>query len=64
MTATRVIVSTIPPCDLNPDHGPAYADAKIPPAGPWGNLCRACFHAYGCELGTGAGQILILRGEA
>jgi len=62
-THTSVTVSVIPPCDVNPDHGAAYADAKIlrPEPGPWGNFCRPCFDSFGCQLGLGFGQELIIR---
>lgn len=57
----QVIVTTIPPCDLSQDHGPAYADARIPAVGSWAYLCQACFTKYGCTLGTGHGQHLIKK---
>lgn len=62
--ATRVIVPSIPPCDIDPAHGPAYADARIPAVGSWGYLCHGCFHGHGAALGTGHGQLLILTGDA
>ena len=42
---------------------PAYADAKLRnhPGSPWAYVCSACFEQYGCELGTGKGQILVRR---
>jgi hypothetical protein len=59
---TSVAVSVIPSCDVNPDHGAAYADAKIlrPAPGPWGNFCKSCFDSFGCRLGLGFGQALML----
>jgi hypothetical protein len=54
-----VVVQVIPPCQLNPDHGPAYADARLPVIGSWAYVCRLCFAAYQCSLGTGHGQELI-----
>lgn len=57
---TITTVSTIPPCDLDNDHGPAYADASLPAAGgSWAYVCRACFEHHGCQLGLGQGQQLI-----
>jgi hypothetical protein len=40
---------------------PAYADARIPAAGSWGYVCKEHFDSYGCQLGTGKGQRLVLR---
>jgi hypothetical protein len=57
---TTVKVDHIPLCDVDPNHGNAYADAKIP-GGPWGYLCKACFNKHGCKLGLGLGQELHLR---
>jgi hypothetical protein len=57
---TTVAVTTIPACDLDPGHGPAYADARIP-GGGWGNVCRPCFDRFGCSLGLGHGQELTER---
>lgn len=58
-TVTRV--AAIPACDIDPAHGPAYADASLPAMrGAWGYVCRACFDKYGCRLGLGAGQELKL----
>ena len=54
---TDVAVDHIPPCDFDPSHGPAFADARIPGAG-WANVCQRCFNHYGCSLGLGSGQIL------
>jgi len=55
-----VTVVRIPPCDVDDTHGPAYADARIPMYGSWGNVCKPCFDHYGCKLGLGLGQRLIL----
>jgi hypothetical protein len=63
MPATYTYVAKIPPCDAVPEHGPAYADAKLPGGGPWGYFCRACFDQFGCTLGLGSGQELRLRSE-
>lgn len=61
---TTTEVAAIPACDLDPDHGAAYADASIPAArGSWAYVCRACFDRHGCQLGLGQGQQLIERSE-
>lgn len=60
---TTTVVATIPECDLFRDHGPAYADAKIPGMG-WGYVCKDCFDHYGCSLGLGQGQQLLVREDA
>lgn len=57
---TEVKMERIPNCDLNPEHGPAYADAKLS-MGPWGYVCKACFDKYGIGLGLGLGQKLVDR---
>lgn len=57
---TSVVVASVPLCDINPQHGLAYADAKLS-IGPWANVCRACFTRYGCTLGLGRGQRLVAR---
>jgi hypothetical protein len=55
-------VSTIPACDIDPGHGPAYADAKLGTlSASWGFVCRADFDKYECKLGLGRGQRLIQR---
>jgi len=61
--STYVVMATIPNCDFSRAHGRAYADAYIP-GGGWANVCEACFRDYGCRLGTGAGQELLLPEEA
>lgn len=60
-TVTRL--ASIPLCDINPEHGPAYADAKLPRLrGTWGYVCWPCFGLYGGALGMGAGQRLLKPG--
>lgn len=54
----QVTVTTLPVCDLC--ASPAYADAKLPLYGSWGNVCKICFAANGCQLGLGKGQKLVL----
>lgn len=56
-----VFVREKPTCDVDADHGEAYADARVPPSGPWGFLCRDCFDRFGCELGLGRGQRLVTK---
>ena len=58
---TVVYVEVIPDCDLCQHKTPAYADARIPNASrAWGFLCFVHFMMYGCKLGLGQGQILIV----
>jgi hypothetical protein len=54
----EVKVFEIPPCDVC--GKPAYADAKSP-NGPWGYVCGVHFRQFGCSLGTGKGQKLVLE---
>jgi hypothetical protein len=52
-------VAKRPPCDMC--LRPAYADARLkkgPEAGRWAYVCREHFDEYGCEVGTGHGQVL------
>lgn len=56
------IVATIPNCDINSSHGPAYADAKLI-EGPWAYVCKQCFELHECKLGLSRGQILITKEE-
>ena len=59
---TEVTVAEIGLCDLDNDHGLAYADASLPAyGGSWGNICKACFDFHRCTLGLGKGQRLIER---
>ena len=59
-----VIMATVPQCDINPDHGRAYADARLPTFGSWAYVCSPCFKEHKCALGLGKGQELLLPGEA
>lgn len=62
MTAEATFVATIPPCDLEHDvDTPAYADALLGFVGSWAYVCRRHFDAYGCKLGLGLGQVLVLH---
>ena len=54
----QVKVFEIPPCDVC--SKPAYADAKVP-GGPWGYVCGVHFRQFGCSLGLGKGQKLVLE---
>ncbi len=65
-------MTEIPDCDICKANGrslsvtvsvPAYADARIPSMGSWAYLCRKHFGIYGCKLGTGQGQELVLVGR-
>lgn len=58
---TSVEVDRIPPCDLNANHGDAYADAQVPDVSSWAFVCKACFDKYRCRLGLGLGQRLVPR---
>jgi hypothetical protein len=55
-------VAIMPPCDLNPEHGPAKYDAKTH-TGPWAFMCHQCWAKYArfTTLGIGRGQLLVLR---
>jgi hypothetical protein len=61
---TSTVVSTLPACDIDASHGPAYADAHVPGGSSWGYVCEPCFDRYGCQLGLGRGQRLVLASEA
>lgn len=38
------------------DYEGVMYDARLPLHGSWANICRRCFVAFGCRLGTGWGQ--------
>jgi len=53
------LLGPVPPCDLDPAHGRAYADASLPNnGGSWAYVCIECFNSNGCQLGLGKGQRL------
>lgn len=57
------IVSELPDCGLCLYEGkkePAEYDAKIPGSG-WNYLCQKHFDHFGCKLGLGMGQKLVLE---
>lgn len=59
---TQATVAVIPNCDLctkNGEQVPAYADAKLS-IGPWAFVCKKHFDEYGCSLGLGRGQELVV----
>ncbi|MGA7050818.1 MAG: hypothetical protein WBZ37_06005 [Mycobacterium sp.] len=59
----QVAMSEIPNCDVCAGEGKsekAYADAKLS-IGPWGYVCREHFAQYGCSLGLGRGQELVIQ---
>jgi hypothetical protein len=56
--STTVKVEVIPPCNFC--ESDAYADAKTD-KGPWANVCRLHYVAYGCTLGLGLGQRFVLE---
>ena len=57
-----VTVDELPDCNFctgtNPT--PAKYDARIH-GGSWGYVCQTHFMAFGCELGTGKGQMLVIE---
>lgn len=60
------LVDELPDCGLCLYEGkkePAEYDAKIP-GSSWANLCQKHFDHFGCSLGLGRGQRLVLRGSA
>lgn len=57
-------MTAIPDCEIcteSGEHVPAWADAQIPGWGSWAYLCLLHFQLYGCTLGTGHGQVLVLH---
>lgn len=62
----EVLVTQMHNCDVCNQEGvrrPAYADAKLN-IGPWAYVCLDHFKIYGCKLGTGRGQRLVLKVDA
>lgn len=59
---TVAYVAVIPPCEIDPRHGPAYADAaiQIGHRRVWASVCKPCFDNGDGHLGLGAGQELQL----
>lgn len=55
----EVKMAELPPCNMHPDRVAKY-DFKSR-MGPWMYGCEECFHRYGFGLGTGKGQLLVLR---
>lgn len=66
-THENVNVTHIPDCDMCTDEGisitPAFADALLPKWGSWAYVCIRHYLLYGCTLGLGYGQELILIGD-
>ena len=58
---TQVEVSHLPLCDTCQQHEAKY-DARILATG-WANVCEVCFEFYGCRLGIGKGQRLVVENE-
>ena len=50
-------VEALPNCDLCSSI--ALYDAQLV-SGVWGYVCQSCFDEYGCALGLGLGQRLVL----
>lgn len=59
--ADKVLVATRPKCDFCKEE--AQYDARVPEMGCWANLCTKHFKAFGCKLGTGKGQKLLIKEE-
>lgn len=59
--STQIKVAALPTCDFCDRL--AWVDGKTA-QGPWANMCRAHYSAYGIGLGTGRGQWLIPRKPA
>lgn len=57
MDKTEVVMVHRVACGLCYAPNAEY-DAKLQ-SGPWAYLCKKCFKARGCSLGTGKGQRLI-----
>lgn len=57
---TKTYVDSLPTCDFCGRK--AEYDAQTP-TGQWANLCPRCFTGFGCSLGTGRGQKLVVRSE-
>lgn len=56
--STAVNVQVIPSCDFCTT--PAHVDGKTV-MGPWAYMCKFHYRQYGVGLGTGRGQVLILK---
>ena len=54
-----VEVTKLPLCDIDREHGEAYADGKTI-YGPWAYMCKPCFDVTGVGLGLGRGQVLVI----
>lgn len=65
--STKVVVGSLPLCDICKHEGREIINtAKYDGAttiGPWANMCEPHFNIFGIGLGTGAGQMLILKEE-
>lgn len=61
MSNTSVTVAVLPKCDFCDDQ--AHYDAKIPMYGSWANVCERHFKRFGCSVGLGKGQKLVLANK-
>jgi hypothetical protein len=61
----QVIVDVLPLCDFCPPTSgrKAKIDGKTK-QGPWANMCSIHFGVHGVGLGTGQGQLLVLRSDS
>lgn len=58
---TETAVSKRPSCDIPECSGKAFADAATDYFdGSWGYVCRPHFNQFGCKLGLGQGQRLVV----
>jgi len=62
-------VASLPKCDVHIAYRLAGAGTVLArydgatTEGPWANMCQDCFNWKGVGLGTGRGQLLVLREE-
>lgn len=56
--ADKTIVAQRPKCDFCDKE--ALYDAKVPGMG-WAYHCKYHFSIHGCSLGTGKGQLLVVK---
>lgn len=64
-THTETTVVAIPSCDVCSEGGrkvKAYADARTPYG--WAYVCKRHFDYFGCTLGLGKGQRLVIAPPA
>lgn len=57
--SNNVLMAARPQCDIC--GKPAHYDARLPGRGTWAYLCERHFVMYGCRLGTGHGQQILVK---